>query len=33
MSRENVELVRDALNAYAERGLAAMAEVWAADIS
>lgn len=32
MSQENVQVVRDALRAYAERGVDAMAEFWAADI-
>jgi ketosteroid isomerase-like protein len=33
MSQENVEIVRDALRAFGERGLAAMADFWAADIN
>jgi ketosteroid isomerase-like protein len=33
MSQENVEVVSDALDAFAERGLAAMADCWAADIN
>jgi ketosteroid isomerase-like protein len=32
MSRENVNLVRASLDAFADRGLAAMADFWAADI-
>ena len=32
MSRENVELVRASLEAFADRGLDAMAEFWATDI-
>jgi ketosteroid isomerase-like protein len=32
MSRENVEIVRDSLTAFAERGLDAMVEFWDADI-
>ena len=33
MSQENAEIVRDALRAFGERGLAAMAYFWAADIT
>jgi ketosteroid isomerase-like protein len=33
MSQQNVDLVRDALHAFAERGLAAMTDFWAADIN
>jgi ketosteroid isomerase-like protein len=33
MSRQNVDVVRDALHAFAEGGLAAMADFWAADIN
>jgi ketosteroid isomerase-like protein len=33
MSRENVEVVRDAFTAFAERGFDAMAEFWDADIN
>jgi ketosteroid isomerase-like protein len=33
MTQENVEVVRDALDAFADRGLAAMADFWAADIT
>jgi ketosteroid isomerase-like protein len=33
MSNESVQVVRDALQAFAERGLAAMADFWAADIN
>jgi ketosteroid isomerase-like protein len=33
MSRENVEIVRDSLTAFAERGLDAMVEFWDADIN
>ena len=33
MSQENVEVVSDAFHAFAERGLAAMADFWAADIN
>src|SRR5829696_3385045 len=32
MSQENVEIVRDSVRAFAEGGLAAMAQFWAADI-
>jgi uncharacterized protein len=33
MTQENVEVVRDALDAFADGGLAAMADFWAADIN
>ena len=33
MSQENVEVVRAALHAFAERGLAGVADFWAADIN
>jgi ketosteroid isomerase-like protein len=33
MSQQNVDLVRDALHAFAERGLAAIADFWAAGIN
>lgn len=33
MSQENVEIVRDSLKAFADRGLDAMAEYWDADIN
>ena len=33
MSQENVEIVRDSLRAFAERGLGAMAEFWTPDIN
>ena len=32
MSQENVEVVRDSVRAFAEGGLAAMAQFWAAEI-
>src|SRR5215207_5890139 len=32
MSQESVEVVRDSVRAFAEGGLAAMAQFWAADI-
>jgi ketosteroid isomerase-like protein len=33
MSQENVEIVRESLSAYTDRGLDALAEFWDADIS
>jgi ketosteroid isomerase-like protein len=33
MTQENVEVVRDALHAFADRGLGAMADFWAAEIN